>query len=109
MKSPAEYEETTIFKNVVLPTNYYTIDSKTNFTSTTKVTQICNDLENAISGDAGCGLIRLNNGLTFVGFYEVYGTGYVSITLGYYGPIIYLIGLANSTPYTRIITSTAPS
>lgn len=105
----SEYEDTTIFKNVVLPTNYYLMDNKTDFTSTTKVNKICNDLKQAIGGDVGCGLIRLKNGTNFIGFYEAVDAAHIAITLGCYGPIIYLIGLLNSTPYTRIIQSTAAS
>ena len=108
MKNPVEFEEATIFKNVVLPTNYYLIDNKTHFTSTTKVSQICNDLIQTI-GATGmkCGLIQMRNGYDLVGFYY-YSPKYVSITLGTYGNSIYLIGLSNNKPYTRIISSTAP-
>ena len=105
----SEYEDATIFKNVVLPGNYRTIDNKSDFTSTTKVSQICNDLAQAI-GENGinCGLIKLQNGTDFVGFYYKYPK-YVSITLGTYGNDIYLIGLINNNPYTRVIKSTTPS
>lgn len=104
MKSPVEYEEATIFKNIVLPTNYYLIDNKTDFTSTTKVRQICNDLRQAIGGDGYCGLVHLKNGMKFVGFYEVVDNKNMAITLSYYGNQIFLIGLNNNVEYSKTVT-----
>lgn len=106
-KTPSEFDVITIFgKNILLPTNYYLIDSSTTF-STTKVIQICDDLKNALSPDTNvAGLIRLNNGATYVGFYEIVGSNYISITLSTYDGKIILIGIANNVAYSKTVTGT---
>jgi hypothetical protein len=106
MFEASEYKDATIFGNdIMLPTNYYLMDSSATF-SLTKVRKICDDLRNALPPNTtnAAGLIRIINVVTCIGFYEVVNYNFVSITLSFYGNQIYLIGLNNNVEYSKTVT-----